>query len=78
MDGINSANTSSKLTLEMYLRELMIEELSFGLATEMFAVHTLVRLSQYDNFEQELAMAIDDDFNPNKIYAYQLASFAGP
>jgi hypothetical protein len=49
MDGINSANTSSKLTLEMYLRELMIEELSFGLATEMFAVHTLVRLSQCGN-----------------------------
>jgi serine/threonine-protein kinase HipA len=34
-----------------------------------------VCVALYDDFEQELAMAIDDEFNPNKIFAYQLASF---
>ncbi|MGS0690047.1 HipA domain-containing protein [Shewanella sp. 0m-8] len=37
--------------------------------------YDLVCVALYDEFEQELAMAIDDEFDPNKIYAYQLASF---
>ncbi|MCH1930320.1 HipA domain-containing protein [Shewanella sp. A25] len=38
--------------------------------------YDLVNLAMYPEFEQELAMAIDDEFDPNKIYAYQLAAFA--
>jgi serine/threonine-protein kinase HipA len=38
--------------------------------------YDLVSVAMYDDFEQQLAMAIDDEFDPNKIYAYQLASFA--
>ena len=37
--------------------------------------YDLVCVALYDEFEQELAMAIGDEFDPNKIYAYQLASF---
>ena len=37
--------------------------------------YDLVCVALYDDFEQELAMAIDDEFDPHKIYAYQLASF---
>ncbi|MEC4725550.1 HipA domain-containing protein [Shewanella sp. D64] len=37
--------------------------------------YDLVCVTLYDEFEQEMAMAIDDEFDPNKIYAYQLASF---
>lgn len=37
--------------------------------------YDLVCVALYDDFEQELAMAIDDEFDPNKIYAYQLAAF---
>lgn len=37
--------------------------------------YDLVCVALYDEFEQELAMAIDDEFDPNKIFAYQLASF---
>jgi serine/threonine-protein kinase HipA len=38
--------------------------------------YDLVNVAMYKDFEQEIAMAIDDEFDPNKIYAYQLASFA--
>ena len=38
--------------------------------------YDLVNVAMYKDFEQEMAMAIDDEFDPNKIYAYQLASFA--
>jgi serine/threonine-protein kinase HipA len=37
--------------------------------------YDLVNVAMYKDFEQEMAMAIDDEFDPNKIYAYQLASF---
>ncbi|GIU38618.1 serine/threonine-protein kinase HipA [Shewanella colwelliana] len=37
--------------------------------------YDLVCVALYDDFEQELAMAIDDEFDTNKIYAYQLAAF---
>ena len=37
--------------------------------------YDLVCVALYDDFEQELAMAVDDEFDPNKIFAYQLASF---
>ncbi len=38
--------------------------------------YDLVNVTMYKDFEQEMAMAIDDEFDPNRIYAYQLASFA--
>ncbi|QYJ94272.1 HipA domain-containing protein [Shewanella spartinae] len=38
--------------------------------------YDLVCVALYEDFEQELAMAIDDEFDPNKIYAYQLAAFS--
>lgn len=37
--------------------------------------YDLVCVALYDAFEQEMAMAIDDEFDPHKINAYQLASF---
>ncbi|MCE9679862.1 HipA domain-containing protein [Shewanella sp. AS1] len=38
--------------------------------------YDLVCVALYGDFEQDLAMAIDDEFDPNKIYAYQLAAFS--
>lgn len=38
--------------------------------------YDLVCVALYEEFEQELAMAIDDEFDPDKIYAYQLAAFS--
>jgi len=37
--------------------------------------YDLVSVAMYEDFEQQLAMAIDDEFDPNSIYAYQLAAF---
>jgi serine/threonine-protein kinase HipA len=37
--------------------------------------YDLVCVSMYDDFEQELAMALDDEFDPKRIRAYQLAAF---
>ncbi|MGI2260588.1 HipA domain-containing protein [Shewanella sp. GXUN23E] len=38
--------------------------------------YDLVNIALYEEFEQDMAMAIDDEFNPNKVFAYQLAAFA--
>ena len=37
--------------------------------------YDLVSVAMYEDFEQQLAMAIDDEFDPNSIYPYQLAAF---
>ncbi|WP_413472507.1 HipA domain-containing protein [Shewanella baltica] len=37
--------------------------------------YDLVSVAMYEDFEQQLAMAIDDEFDPNSIFAYQLAAF---
>jgi len=38
--------------------------------------YDLVNVAMYPQFKQSLAMAIGDEFDPNSIYAYQLADFA--
>jgi len=38
--------------------------------------YDLVNVAMYPQFKQTLAMAIGDEFNPNRIFAYQLADFA--
>lgn len=42
---------------------------------ELTPWYDLVSVALYEDFEQQLAMAIDDEFDPNSIYAYQLAAF---
>lgn len=38
--------------------------------------YDLVNIKMYPNFEQEMAMALGDEFDANVIHAYQLADFA--
>lgn len=38
--------------------------------------YDLVNIKMYPHFEQEMAMALGDEFDSNTIYAYQLADFA--
>lgn len=43
---------------------------------ELTPFYDLVNIARYPDFEQDLAMALGDEFNSRAIHAYQLADFA--
>lgn len=43
---------------------------------ELAPFYDLLNIKMYKDFEQEMAMAVGDEFNPNDVHAYQLADFA--
>jgi len=82
---INPALTKQKL-LDWALFNLMVcnadahgKNVSFFVSSkgiELTPFYDLVNIAMYEEFDQELAMAIGDEFDMQDINAYQLADFA--
>jgi len=82
---INPALTKQKLldwvvfNLIVYNADAHGKNVSFFVSSkgiELTPFYDLVNIAMYDEFDQELAMAIGDEFDMQDINAYQLADFA--